>query len=442
MRRREQMVLGAYLSYGTGHHAASWIHPSTDANSSRSLPHYQRMAKTADQSVFDFMFLSDAPAVFNDDAVGQGGRVVFFEPTTLTAALIPHTERLGFVVTASTTYNEPYNVARTMAGLDLLSSGRIGWNLVTTSKVAAGRNFGFKEHPPHQIRYERAEEFIDVVRSLWDTWDDDAVLADRATVRYYDPTRRHVTRFKGEHFDIEGELNVPRPVQGHPVLFQAGSSVAGKELAARTADAIFTAQPDIEAALTFAADLDERVQRHRNGSASPLILPGLTIYTGPDKKAAIDSRRELEEMVPEELGLSMLSDLLGGVDLHNADPDGPLPEVPLGNGNRSRQRLILDRAQRESLTIRQLFQWISTSRGHATITDSYDGVVSTIQDWFDAGAVDGFNIMPATLPGGLDEFIEHIVPRLTARGLSPSTGRTGTLRERLTLPRPASSFAS
>lgn len=442
MRRREQLVLGAYLSYGTGHHAASWIHPSTDVMASRSLTHYQRMAATADDSVFDFMFLSDAPAVFNDDAAGQGGRVVFFEPTTLTAALMPKTERLGFVVTASTTYNEPYNVARTMAGLDLISSGRVGWNLVTTSKVAAGRNFGLKEHPPHHVRYERAEEFVDVVRSLWDTWDDDALLNDRATARYYDPARRHVTRYRGKHFDVEGELNVPRPVQGHPVLFQAGSSVPGRELAARTADAIFTAQPDMVAARAFAADLDKRVLRHRGQDIRPLILPGLTVYTGPSKAAALDARRELESLVPDELGISMLSDLLGGVDLSAADLDGPLPEVPVANGNRSRQQLIVERAHREGLTIRQLFQWISTSRGHATITDSYDGVASTIHEWFDSGAIDGFNIMPATLPGGLEEFIEHIVPRLIARGLSPGSGRAGTLRERLGLTRPVSTFAS
>lgn len=400
------------------------------------------MARTADESGFDFMFLSDAPAVFNDDTAGQGGRVVFFEPLTLSAALIPTTKRLGFVVTASTTYNEPYNVARTMAGLDLISDGRIGWNLVTTSKVAAGRNFGLPAHPDHRRRYQRAEEFIDVVRSLWDTWDDDAILADRSTARYYNPAGRHTTRFKGKIFDVEGELNVPRPVQGHPVVFQAGSSDAGRELAARTADAIFTAQPDAQSARAFAADIDRRARCHGRLEQLPLILPGLTIYTGPTKEAALEVRRELECLVPDELGLSMLSDLLGGMDLSAVDLDGPLPKVPPTNGNRSRQHLIVARARDEGLTVRQLFRWISTSRGHATLTDSYDAVASTMQEWFDAGVVDGFNIMPAAMPIGLDEFVAHIMPRLSDRGLIPPEGPSGTLRERLGLPRPTSVFAS
>lgn len=438
--RRRHMVLGAYLSYGTGHHAASWLHPSTDADASRSLPHYQYMASLCDESGIDFMFLSDAPAVFNDDVVGQGGRVVFFDPITLTAALMPSTQRLGFVVTASTTYNEPYNVARTIAGLDVLSDGRTGWNLVTTSKVAAARNFGLPEHPPHNARYERAEEFIDVVCSLWDTWDDDAIIADVASKQYYVPERRHVTRFQGNVFDIEGELNVPRSPQGRPVVFQAGSSRSGRQLAARTADAVFTAQPDASSALEFTTDIDLRSRGFVRDHSRPLILPGLTIYTGPTREEAQKKRRQLEELVPESLGLSMLSDLLGGMDMSKIDPDGPLPDVSLTNGNRSRQELILARSREDGSTVRELYRWISTSRGHATITGSYDDVAAEMQRWHSSGAVDGFNIMPALLPSGIEEFVAEIVPRLNALGVRPSGVGRGTLREQLKLPRPKSRF--
>lgn len=427
--------MGAYISYGTGHHAASWRHPETDVTATRNIDHYAALAATAERHLFDTLFLSDAPAVFNDDQQGFGGRVTSFEPVTLMSALAMVTEHVGLVVTSSTTYKEPYNVAREYASLDLISGGRAAWNLVTTSKLAAAGNFGLAEHPRHADRYRRAEEFIDVVRQLWDTWDDDAFPADKALGIYYDQAKRHPVRFCGEFFDLDAELNVPRPPQGHPVVVQAGSSPAGRALAGRTADIVFTAQSDLESAISFAADLDRRAAAFDRLNPSVLIMPGLTTYIGPTDAEAQEEVRYLQSLIRPEFGVSMLSDLVGGFDLSGYDVDGPLPSLPPSNANTSRRALIERLAFDEGLTIRQIYKRMTTSRGHLTLVGSYDRVADEIARWFERGAADGFNVMPPLFPHGLEQFGEHILPRLQQRGLFKSRYESGTLRDKLGLRR-------
>lgn len=435
-RRRPSLILGAYLSYGTGHHAAAWRHRESDVTATRNLDHYVRLARTAEGSAFDLIFLSDAPAVFNDDQAGFGGRVTSFEPLTLLSALAMVTSEIGLVATSSTTYKEPYNVAREYASLDLVSGGRAGWNLVTTSKVGASRNFSSAPHLGHAERYRRAEEFVDIVRSLWDSWDDDAYPADKSTGQYYDPSRRHRTAFAGEFFTVDAELNVPRPPQGHPLLVQAGSSSTGRNLAARTAEAVFTAQPRLDDAVAFCADLDRRTLQHQRVNPRILVMPGLTTYIGPTATAAQQCAEELAALVEPEFGLSMLSDLVGGFDLTGCDPDSALPDLPTSNANTSRRALIERMSRQDGLTLREIYQRMTTSRGHLTLIGSYDEVTDEIVRWFDAGGADGFNVMPPLFPSGLDEFVEHIVPRLRRRGIFKEKYTDGSLRDKLGLRRP------
>jgi N-acetyl-S-(2-succino)cysteine monooxygenase len=437
---RRRLVLGAYLSYGTGHHAAAWRHPDAVADGAQSIDHYVALAQTAERGLFDFMFLSDTPSVFNDDQAGYGSRVVVFEPLTLLSALAMRTEHLGLIATASTTYKAPYDVAREFASLDLLSGGRAGWNLVTSSKGDAAYNYGLDEHPEHGARYRRAAEFHEVVTGLWDSWDEDAFPRDKESGRFYDPQRRHRIDHEGEHFRVRGELNISRPPQGHPLIVQAGSSEDGMELAARTAEVVFTAQGDIDSARAFYADLKGRVERHGRHADDLIVMPGLSPFVAPTDAEAQERFAALQELIAPELGVAMLSDLVGGFDLSGYDVDGPLPELPPSNGNQSRRRLIEDLARREGLSIRELYQRMTVSRGHVSVVGSYRRVAETMAEWLTAGAADGFNIMPPHLPGGLEAFVDHVVPELQALGVYHDAYAPGTLRTKLGLPRPVSRF--
>ncbi|TJZ59015.1 LLM class flavin-dependent oxidoreductase [Streptomyces piniterrae] len=435
------LVLGAYLSYGTGHHAAAWRHPDAVADGAQNIGHYVDLARTAERGLFDFMFLSDTPSVFNDDQGGYGSRVVVFEPMTLLSALAMETTHLGLVATASTTYKEPYNVAREFASLDLLSGGRAGWNLVTSSKSDAAYNFGLEAHPAHPDRYRRAAEFFEVVTGLWDSWDDDALLRDKERGVFYDPAARHVLGHEGAHFRVRGELNISRPPQGHPLMVQAGSSEDGRELAARTAEVVFTAQPERAAARAFSQDLKRRLPAYDRPHDDILVMPGLCPFIGATDEEAQEKFAELQRLIHPGLGVAMLSDLVGGFDLSEHDVDGPLPALPPSNGNQSRRRLI-EKLAAEGLTIRQLYERMTVARGHLVVVGSYRRVAETMAEWLASGAADGFNIMPPYLPGSLTEFVDHVVPELQKLGVYKESYRAGTLREKLGLPRPPSRYAA
>ncbi|WP_438484869.1 LLM class flavin-dependent oxidoreductase [Streptomyces sp. S186] len=435
-----KLVLGAYLSYGTGHHAAAWRHPEAVADGAQNIAHYVNIAQTAERGLFDFMFLSDTPSVFNDDDAGYGSRVVVFEPMTLLSALAMKTTHLGLVATASTTYKEPYNMAREFASLDILSGGRAGWNMVTSSKSDAALNFGLDAHPDHDERYRRAAEYFDVVTGLWDSWDDDAFIRDKERGVFYDPARRHQLGHTGRHFRVRGELNVSRPVQGYPVIVQAGSSHDGRELAARTAEVVFTAQPTLESGRAFSRDLKSRLSGYERLNGDVLILPGLCPFVGETDAEAQEKFQALQRLIHPRLGVSMLSDLVGGFDLSAYDVDGPLPQLPPSNGNQSRRTLIERLAHDEKLTVRQLYERLTVARGHAVMIGSYRRVAEQMAEWLTAGAADGFNIMPPYLPGGLADFVDHVIPELQRLGVYKRAYEPGTLREKLNLRRPASRY--
>jgi alkanesulfonate monooxygenase len=444
MSTKKQLRLGAFLP-GSGHHVAAWRHPDAQADGGLNFQHYRRLAQTAERGKFDMLFLADGVAVRER---GQGKEalsrttVVHFEPLTLLSALSVVTERIGLTATVSTTYNEPYHLARKFASLDHLSGGRAGWNLVTSATEAEAKNFSRDKHMEHTLRYERAKEFVDVVTALWDSWEDDAFFRDKESGVYFDPDKLHIPNHKGEHFSVRGPLNVARPPQGYPVIIQAGSSEDGKNLAAQTAEVIFTAQQTLAEAQAFYADVKGRLAKYGRSSDSLKIMPGVFPVIGKTEQEAKDKFDQIQELIDPVVGLSLLGGMIGGFDLSSYPLDGPLPDLPETNGGKSRQKLLTDLARRENLTIRQLYLWIAGARGHRQILGTPQQIADQLEDWFVNGGADGFNIMPPYLPGGLDDFVDLVVPELQRRGLFRTEYEGRTLRENLGLPRPANQFST
>ncbi len=438
---RPTIHLGAFLP-GAGQHIAAWRHPRSEIEGVLDVSYYTRLAQTAERGLFDMFFLADGLAVPKRMAASKTAFGVGFEPVTLFAALSQVTRHLGFVATASTTYEDPYLLARKFASLDHLSRGRAAWNLVTTEAADAAANFSHSTPPTHPERYRRAEEFYDVVVGLWDTWADDALVRNRATGDFFDATRVRPLSHRGEQFRVDGPLNIPRPPQGHPVVVQAGSSEAGKELAARTAEVIFTAQSSLGEARKFYADVKGRLAKFGRSRDALKIMPGVQPYVGRSESEARAKYRELEDLILPEVGLGLLSGLVGGFDLSAVDPDGPLPALPLTNNNRSRQALMYEIAQRDGHTLRQLWKAIAGARGHWTIVGTPTQIADQLQQWFEGGAADGFNVMPPVLPRNLDDFVEQVIPELQTRGLFRTSYDGSTLRENLGLARPGVTFAS
>jgi len=355
----------------------------------------------------------------------------------LLGALAASTRHIGLIATATTTYNEPFHVARKFASLDRISNGRAGWNLVTSDNAAEAGNFGRDEHVAHADRYARAREFYDVVTGLWATWEEGAILADKAGGRYFDPSRVHRLDHRGAHFRVKGPLNVAPSPQGRPIVVQAGSSEAGKTLAAQTADVAFTAQPTLAAAQAFYADLKGRLAQYGREPDELKIMPGVFVVVGETESEAQDKFQQLQDLVDPRAGVALLGRMIGNFDLSGYPIDGPLPELPVtDSGQRSRQQLFVDLARRENLTIRQLYLRIAGGRGHFTLIGTAKQIADELQSWFEQGAADGFNVMPPLLPGGLEDFAKYVVPELQRRGLFRTQYEGTTLRDRLGLPRP------
>lgn len=432
-----QLHLGAFLM-STGHHIAGWRHPRAQADAGRNLAHYVALAQRAEAAGFDALFLADGVAIrVDDDTLPYTARGASFEPLTLLSALAAVTERIGLVATVSTTYNEPFHVARKFASLDHLSGGRAGWNVVTSWSDNEARNFSLDRHPEHADRYARAEEFVDVVTGLWDSWEDDAFLYDKESGVYFDAEKLHRLDHRGAHFQVRGPLNVSRPPQGHPVIVQAGSSEAGQELAARTAEVIFTAQQSLEGAQAFYRGLKRRLARYGRTPDQLKILPGVFPVVGATAAEAEEKYEALQALILPSVGLALLSQHLGGVDLTGYPLDGPLPaDLPEPNGTKSRFQLVTQLARDEGLTIRQLCRRVATARGHWSIHGTPSQIADQLQAWFEGEAADGFNIMPPHLPGGLDDFIALVLPELRRRGLFRERYAGKTLREHLGLARP------
>jgi len=431
------MSLGAFLM-SSGHHLAAWRHPRAWAGGGLNFNHFKKIAQTAERGKFDAIFFADNLALMGSPELGQyttAGDV--FDPLVLLSGLATVTERIGLISTVSTSYNEPYLLARKFASLDHLSEGRSGWNLVTSATDLEALNFGREQHFEHGDRYQRAEEFIDVVTGLWDSYEDDAFVRDKASGVFFQPDKLHVLGHHGEHYRVRGPLNIPRTPQGYPVLIQAGSSEPGKALAARTADVVFTAQQTLANAQAFYADVKGRLAAYGRRPDQLKVMPGISPVIGRTQAEAEDKYQELQDLVEPRVGLGLLAGMAGGFDLSGYDLDGPLPELPLSNSMQSRQALFIDLARRENLTIRQLYLKIAGARGHHTVIGTAKTVADTLEQWFVEQGADGFNIMPPFLPEGLDDFVESVVPLLQQRGLFRQEYSGTTLREHLGLQRPA-----
>ncbi|WP_236175886.1 LLM class flavin-dependent oxidoreductase [Pseudomonas pseudonitroreducens] len=434
------LSLGAFLM-ATGHHVAAWRHPDVPADGGLDFRLYKRLAQIAEAAKFDAVFVADSVAAPTAEIASRMARSDHFEPLTLLSALAAVTERIGLVATVTTSYNEPYHVARKFASLDHLSSGRSGWNLVTSDAAAEALNFNRQEHFGHAERYARAREFHDVVTGLWDSWEDDAFTRDKASGQYYDPAKLHVLNHEGEHFRVQGPLNVARSPQGRPVIVQAGSSETGRELAAQTAEVVFTAQTSLAAARDFYSDLKGRLGKFGRTPDELKIMPGVFVVVGQSQSEAQEKFEEFQELVEPQVGVALLSRMLGNFDLSAYPLDGPLPELPLtDSGQRSRQLLLTELAGRENLTLAQLGRRIAGGRGHYSLIGTPTQIADELQAWFEGGAADGFNVLVPHLPGGLEDVANFVVPELQRRGLFRRDYSGSTLRDHLGLKRPANRY--
>jgi FMN-dependent oxidoreductase (nitrilotriacetate monooxygenase family) len=430
------MHLNAFLM-NVGHHEAAWRHPAADPAAATTLAHYVELARTAERGRLDSIFFADGLAVAGNIRHNtQGG----LDPLAVLNAVAGHTSHIGLIATVSTTFTEPYATARAFATLDHLSGGRAGWNIVTSGREAEAHNFGLDAHPDHRVRYQRADEFVDVVTRLWDSWEDGALVRDKASGLYADTARIHELDHRGSFFAVRGPLTVPRSPQGRPLLVQAGSSEDGRQFAARHADAIFTAWQDLDEAQAFYADVKGQAAALGRDPDRLVVLPGIVPVLGPTEAAARTLARELDELLVWDYGLAQLGGILT-VPLTAADLDRPLADLPLPdpeqvNGNRSRFTLVADLGRRERLTVRQVIGRLAGGRGHRVVVGTPEQVADTMAAWFTHRAADGFNVMPPLLPAGLVEFVDTVVPILRDRGLFRHDYAGVTLRGHYGLPRP------
>lgn len=426
----KHMHLGS-LAHGVGSHVAGWRMPGAVTNQ-ESFEVVTRAVRAAERGKFDFVFFADA---VNTGAEAAPGFAVRFEPLTLLGALAVTTEKVGLVATVSTTYSEPYNVARAFASLDHLSGGRIGWNVVTGSSPDAAANFSRDKHPPHAERYALAEEYIEVAKKLWDSWEDGARVADAGTGVFLDSTKLHVADHVGPSFRVKGPLNATRPPQGYPVIFQAGASDRGMELAGATAEVVFASQSFQEEAIAFSTKLRDCAEKAGRARDSIKLLLGVSPIVGETEEEADAIIAKLGTMVDPVKAMRVLSDRLGA-DLDQYDLDGPVPELPPSTMMQGHARVLQSIAKRRNMTIRQLRDYAAISSGHRVVVGTPKQVADDLEDWFLAGACDGFAIMAPFMPGPFEHFVDGVVPILVERGLFRRNYKGSTLREHLGLARP------
>jgi FMN-dependent oxidoreductase (nitrilotriacetate monooxygenase family) len=429
MSTKRQIHLGLFLQ-GAGHHVSGWRHPNAEAGS-ENFDLLRRVSQIAEAAKFDMVFLADG---LTSGADAHPSTIARFEPLTLLAALAMVTKKIGLAATASTTYGEPYHTARAFSSIDHLSHGRAAWNIVTTSYARTANNFS-KSHPEHDERYAVAGEFVDVVRGLWDSWDDDAFIKDKDRGVYADPAKMHILDHTGKYYSVKGPLNIPRSPQGHPILIQAGSSGPGQDLAARTADVVFTAQQSIEEAQAFYKSLKDRVVGFGRKADDVAVMPGFLPVIGRTPKEAADKLAELDQWTDLKSAMPLLEERIGH-SLTAYDPDAPLPDLPISDQLRSRAELLTALARRENLTIRQLALRVAAGRGHHVVLGTPVEIADRMQQWFDGRAADGFNVMPPFFPEGLEDFTQLVVPILQERGLFRTDYSGSTLRDHLGLNRP------
>jgi FMN-dependent oxidoreductase (nitrilotriacetate monooxygenase family) len=439
MASPRQLRLGAFMR-PISIHTAAWRYPGAFPDANFNFPHLKRFAQKLERGKFDAFFMADHLAVLNMpmEALKRSATVTSFDPLVLLPALAVVTEHLGLIATASASYNEPYHVARKFASLDHLSGGRAGWNVVTSGNPDESMNFGLDQHLEHTTRYRRAREFFDVVTGLWDSWADDAFIRDVESGIYFDPARLHVLNHRGEFLKVRGPLNVARPVQGWPVIVQAGASEAGRQLAAETAEVIFGAGSNIANARAFYADVKGRMEKLGRDPDHLKVLPGAFVVVGDSAAEAREKRARLDSLVHYDSAIASLSIALGH-DASRFDPDGPLPAIPESNASKSGRERIVELAQREKLTVRQLAQRVGGYSGLAFVGTPAT-IANQMEEWLYTEACDGFNVMFPYLPAGLDDFVDRVVPELQRRGLFRREYEGATLRENLGLPRPKNRF--
>ena len=430
---KRQMKLGLSMRY-LGYHDAAWRHPDVPSGGSSDYQHFLRCARRAEEGLFDMVFFADGIGVrANDDPPGSlshSNRNVELEPLTLLSALAPMTRRIGLVCTASTTYNEPYHVARKFASLDHISGGRAGWNIVTSWSEQEAWNFSRDTHLDYGTRYDRAREFVQVVTGLWDSWAPDAFVHDKATGQFYDPARLHTLHHRGQHFQVRGPLSVKRTPQGRPILVQAGANPLGQEIAAADADVVYASINGLEQARAYYAEVKGRMAKHGRHPDDLKIMPALIPVVGRTAAEAQAKLDGLQALIDPLAGLARIYGLMG--DLSGHDLDGPVPE-PVGAKVRSIAYGWWERSRREGLTIRQMYGEYAIGEGFRAIGTPVE-IADVMEEWMDAGAADGFNITPTHLPGGIDDFVELVVPELQRRGRFRTEYEGATLRENLGLP--------
>jgi FMN-dependent oxidoreductase (nitrilotriacetate monooxygenase family) len=427
----------------TGTHLGGWRHPDAHPGSLYDFAYFRDMALAAERACFDAVFFADEPGyrpIASKDAFGAMD-IGKLEPTALLAALAAVTTRIGLIATVSTSFNEPYNIARKFATIDHLSHGRAGWNAVTSTTDEEARNFNLTKLPNHDDRYARAAECVEVVKSLWDSFEDEAFVRDKAAGRYSDPAKLHALGHEGRFFRSHGPLNVGRPPQGQPIIVQAGASEPGRNLGARTADAIFVGYPPLAAAQAYYADMKRRVVGFGRQPDALKIMVSLQVLVAPTEAEARATKAHLDSLTPLPVALAWTQLMLGGVDLSGYPLDGPLPPIPETDSGQTARQTLLDLAARENLTILQLAQHVAATRGGSqSLVGSPTQVADEMERFFTQGAADGFVIAPAYLPAGLDAFLTLVVPILQQRGLFRREYEGPTLRDHLNLPRPANRF--
>ena len=437
---KRQLKLGAFMR-PVSIHTGAWRYPGAWPDANFNFAHIKQLIQKLEAGKFDAFFMADHLAVLNMpvDALKRSHTVTSFEPFTLLSALSAVTERIGLVATGSTTFDEPYHVARRFASLDHISGGRAGWNIVTTSNPDAALNFGLEDHMEHAERYKRAREFYDVVTGLWDSFADDAFVRDVEAGLYFDPAKMHVLNHKGKYLSVRGPLNIARPIQGWPVIVQAGSSDAGRQLAAETAEVVFGSQNNLKDGQRFYADVKGRMAKLGRDPDHLKILPGAFVVVGDTLEEAQAKKSKLDSLVHPDSGIASLSVQLG-TDASRFDLDGPLPEIPETNASKSAREKLIEKARRDNMTVRQLAQYVGGAFGTLEMIGTPAMIADQMEEWLTSFGCDGFNIMFPFLPAGLDDFVDKVIPELQKRGIFRKEYEGRTLRENLGLPRPKNRF--
>ncbi|PTJ59231.1 nitrilotriacetate monooxygenase [Mammaliicoccus sciuri] len=431
MTTHKHIKLGLFLA-GYGHHVASWRHEKAIEKGPMDLNHLINTAQLAEKGLFDLVFLADSLFVSESSHPNILSR---FEPFTLLSVLSTATTNIGLAATASTTYSEPFHIARQFSSLDHLSHGRAAWNIVTSSITSTAENFNGTKLMEHELRYERANEFVEVTNKLWRSWDKGALVRDKETGEFIDASKLHTIDHEGKHFKVRGPLNIERSPQGRPLLIQAGSSPTGTDLASKVADVIFTAQTQIEDAQNFYKQLKEKVSKHNRNPEEVYIMPGLFPILGDTEEEAHQNYQEIQDLILPEVGLSILAPYVGNIDLSQYDLDAKFADLDLstGNGVQSRFEIILKEAIKDDLTLEEVYKKVAGSRGHHIFVGTPEQLADKMEEWFKSSAADGFNIMPPILPSQFELFINNVIPILQERNLYNETYSEGTLRQKLGL---------